>query len=251
MGSALGLVVLLVCPRLRLSRFTASRTRFFVKTSFRMFAIAEDLLFSTGSVISRNLRSSRLNQTSGKVTLLRSHLGALFRGEWSQMFILDYVDISSGDHRYPEIQELHICRLAQAVRSSDSPGILAAFDIKIQEYFAGKLPHAKNLVLGLFDLSTNNGIPPHQYSPESSSPGSSHPTIAPCFDVNRGSRIQLMDAIARSLTTGIFLDSMFYIGNPTELRPLFFCSSITPASFKKISGQCERDLFSTDFSENE
>ena len=36
-----------------------------------------------------------------------------------------------------------------------------------------------------------------------------------------------------------------------ELRPLYFCSSVTPALFKKISGQCERNLSSVGLSENE
>jgi len=44
---------------------------------------------------------------------------------------------------------------------------------------------------------------------------------------------------------------MFHVEDSIELRPLFFCSSITPSSFKKISGQCERDLSFVDLSENE
>ena len=57
--------------------------------------------------------------------------------------------------------------------------------------------------------------------------------------------------MARSLTTGIFLDSILYVEDSTELHPLFFCSSIAPASFKKITGQYKRDLSSADLSENE
>ena len=44
---------------------------------------------------------------------------------------------------------------------------------------------------------------------------------------------------------------MFYVEDPVERRLLFFCSSITPASFMKISGQCERDLSSVGPSEND
>ena len=63
-----------------------------------------------------------------------------FTPRWCEYVKLD-------DSRYPEIQELYMYQLARAVRSSDSPDIAAAFDTKIQEYFAGKLPHAKDLVL--------------------------------------------------------------------------------------------------------
>jgi hypothetical protein len=132
------------------------------------------------------------------------------------------------------------------VRSPDPPGISAAFDIKIQEYFAGKLPHAKDLVLGLFDRLANNTIPPPPPPP-----GFPHSTIAPYSDAGHGSWTQLRDAIARSLETGIFLDFMFYVEDSIESRPLFFCSSITPAPFKKISGQYERNLSSMNLSENE
>ena len=128
-------------------------------------------------------------------------------------------------------------RLAQAVGSSDSPGIAAAFDTKIQEYFAGKLPHAKDLVLGLFDLLASSRMSPHP-----SPPGSSHSTITPYSDVNHTSCVNLRNAIIRSLTTGIFLDSMFFVEDSVELRPLFFCTSIIPASVKKISGEYEVDL---------
>jgi len=79
-GSALCLVVR-AYPQLRPGRFTASRTRFFVTTSVRVSVIAEDLLFSTGSMILRNLRSSRLNQALWSATLLRRHLNPLFHGE--------------------------------------------------------------------------------------------------------------------------------------------------------------------------
>ena len=132
------------------------------------------------------------------------------------------------------------------MRSSDSPDISAAFDAKVQEYFAGKLPHAGNLVPGLFDLLASNRMSPHP-----SPTGSSHSTITPYSDVNYGSWFQLRDAITRSLTTGIFLDTMFYVKDLIELRPLFFCSSITPALFRKIPGQCERDPSSVNLSENE
>ncbi|KAF9648607.1 hypothetical protein BDM02DRAFT_2235999 [Thelephora ganbajun] len=131
---------------------------------------------------------------------------------------------------YPEIQELYMHRLAQVVCSSDSPGIAAAFDTKIQEYFAGKLPHAKDLVLGLFDLLASSRVSPHP-SPS----GSSHSTITPYSNFNHGSWSQLRDAIIGSLTTGVFLDSIFYMKDSTELRPLFFCSSVIPASIEKIS----------------
>ena len=132
------------------------------------------------------------------------------------------------------------------MRSSDSPDVSAAFNIKIQEYFAGKLPHARDMVLGLFDLLTSNGMSPHP-----SPTGPSNSTIMSYYGVNHRSWVQLRDAIIRSLTTGIFLDSMFYAEDSTELRPLFFCSSISPASFKKISGQYERGLPSMVLSENE
>ena len=141
-----------------------------------------------------------------------------------------YVNLD--DSRYPEIQELYMYQLARAVRSSDSPDIAAAFDAKIQEYFAGKLPHAKDLVLGLFDLLANNRMSPHP-----SPPGSSHSTITPYSGVDHGSWIQLMNALTLSLTTGIFLDLIFYAEDSTELRPLFFCSSVMSASIKKISGK--------------
>lgn len=144
------------------------------------------------------------------------------------------------------MRELYTSRLAQVIRSPDSPSISAAFDIKIQEYFAGKLPHAKDLVLGLFDLLTSNRIPSHPSPPESP-----HSTMIPYSNVNDGSWIQLRDAITRSLMTGIFLDSMFYVEDSTELRPLFFCSSIAPTSLKKISGQYKRDLLSVGLPENE
>ena len=135
-------------------------------------------------------------------------------------------------------------RLAQAVRSQDSPAIAAAFDAKLQEYFAGKLPHAKDMVLGLFDLLASNRMSPHQ-----SPPGSSHSTITPYSDVGHGSWIQFRDAITRSLTTGIFIDSMFYVEDSMELRPLFFCMTIALTPFKKISGQYEQ-YSSMNLSEN-
>ena len=78
--SALCMVVR-ACSQLRPSRFTASRTRFFVTTSVYVSATAEDLLFSTGSMILRNLPSSRLNQALWSATLLKSHLNPLFHGE--------------------------------------------------------------------------------------------------------------------------------------------------------------------------
>ena len=131
------------------------------------------------------------------------------------------------------------------MRSSDPPDIAAAFDAKIQEYFAGKLPHAKDLVLGLFDLLASNRMLPHP-----SPPGSSQSTITPYSDVNHGSWIQLRDAITSSLTTGVFLDSMFYVEDSMELRPLFFCGSVFPALIRKISGQYQQDLCSTDLSKN-
>jgi len=137
-------------------------------------------------------------------------------------------------------------RLAQAVRSSDSPGVAVAFDTKIQDYFAGKLPHARDLVLGLFDLLASNRMSPHP-----SPPGSSHSTITPYSDVNHGSWIQLRNAITRSLTTGVFLNSMFYVEDSMELRPLFFCSSTIPAAIKKISGEHGWVLCFVDFLGNE
>ena len=132
------------------------------------------------------------------------------------------------------------------MRSSDSPDVSAAFNIKMQEYFAGKLPHARNIVLGLFDILTSNGMLPHP-----SPTGPSHSTVMPYYCVNHRSWVQLRDAMIRSLTTGIFLDSMFYAEDSTEPRPLFFCSSITPPSFKKITGQYERGPPSMVLSENE
>jgi hypothetical protein len=135
--------------------------------------------------------------------------------------------------------------LAQAVRSPDSPEISAAFDNKIQEYFAGNLPHARGLVLGFFDLLANNRMSPHP-----SSTASSHSIIMPYSDVNHGSWFQLRDAMIRSLTTGTFLDSMFYVEDSMELGPLSFCSSIAPALFKQISGQYERDISPVNLSEN-
>lgn len=123
-------------------------------------------------------------------------------------------------------------RLAQAVRSSDSPGIATAFDTKIQEYFAGKLPHARDLVLGLFDLLASNRMSPHP-----SLPGSSHSTTTPYSNVDYSHWVRLRDATIRSLTTGVFLDSMFYAEDSMELRPLFFCGSISQAFIKKIPGE--------------
>ena len=55
-------VVLLAYPHLRPSWFTTSQTRFFAALFIRSSAIAEHWIFSTGFLISRNLRSSRLNQ---------------------------------------------------------------------------------------------------------------------------------------------------------------------------------------------
>ena len=158
----------------------------------------------------------------------------MFHGELSQVFIPRCCeDVNLDDFRYPEIRELYMYQLARTVRSSDSPDIAVAFDTKIQEYFAGKLPHAKDLALGLFDLLANNSMSPHP-----SPPGSSHSTITPYSNVNHGSWTQLVNAVTRSFTTGIFLDSMFYAEDSTELRPLFFCSSAMPASIKNISGKC-------------
>ena len=125
------------------------------------------------------------------------------------------------------------------------PDVSAAFDAKMEEYFAGKLFHAGDLVFRLFDLLENNRMSPHP-----SPTGSSHSAVTPCSDVNHGSWVRLRGAIARSLTTGIFLDSRFYVGDSIGQRPLFFCSSIAPASFKKISSQYKQDLSPIDLPEN-
>jgi len=122
-------------------------------------------------------------------------------------------------------------RLAHALRSSDPPEIAAAFDAKIQAYFAGKLPHAKDLVLSLFDFLMSNKVPPHPPPPRR--PQS---TIMPHFGENHSTWIPFRDAIIRSLTTGVFVDSVFYVEDSTELRPLFFCGSIISPLIKKISG---------------
>ena len=116
----------------------------------------------------------------------------------------------------------------------------------MQKYSAGELPHARSLVLGLFDLLENNRMSSHPFPT-----GSLHSTVVPYSGVGRGSWFRLMGAMTRSLTTGIFLDSTFYVEDSMELRPLYFCSSVTPALFKKISGQCERNLSSVGLSENE
>lgn len=117
--------------------------------------------------------------------------------------------------------------------SSESPGPVAAFETKIQEYFAGKLPHAKGLLLSLFDFLASNKVSPHP-----SPPGSSHSTITPYSNVNHGNWIHVKAALIHSLTTGSFLDVVFYAEDSMELRPLFFCSTILPGFVKKISGEC-------------
>ena len=132
------------------------------------------------------------------------------------------------------------------MRSSDSSDILTAFDTKIQEYFTGHHVHSKNLVLGLFDLLASNRMSPHP-----SPPASPHHTTTSYSDANYEDCIWPKDAIIRSLTTGIFLDSMFYVWDTMEQRPLFFCSSTTPGLLNKISGQYERDFSSVDPSKNE
>jgi len=116
-------------------------------------------------------------------------------------------------------------RLAQAVRSSESPGVVTAFEIKIQEYYAGKLPHAKGLLLSLFDFMASNKISPHP-----SPPGSSHSTTTPYSDVDYGNWTRVMNALIHSLKTGSFLDTVFYVEDTMELQPLFFCSSVLPVS---------------------
>ena len=116
-------------------------------------------------------------------------------------------------------------RLAQVVRSSESAGVATAFETKIQEYLAGKLPHVKDLLLSLFGFLASNRMSPHPLLS-----GSSHFTIAPYSNVNRGSWIQIKNALVHSLGTGTFLDLVFYVKDSMELRPLFFCSSVLPGS---------------------
>jgi len=122
-------------------------------------------------------------------------------------------------------------RLAQAVRSSEPPGIATAFETKIQEYLAGELPHAEDLLLSLFDFLATNKMSPHP-----SPPRPSHPTIMSCSNVNKGSWMQVRNALIHSLGTGSFLDSASYVEDSMELRPLFFCSFVLPGSVE-IAGE--------------
>ena len=128
-------------------------------------------------------------------------------------------------------------RLAQAARSSEPSGVATALETKIQEYFAGELPHARDLLLSLFDFLASNKMSPHP-----SPPGSSHSTITPYSNVNLGNWINIKDALIRSLTTGSFLDLVFYVEDSMEVRPLSFCSSVLPASME-MTGEPGCDLF--------
>ena len=85
-----------------------------------------------------------------------------------------------------------------------------------------------------------------QYPP----PRPLRPTTISYSDVDYVQRIQLKDAVTRSLMAEIFLDSMFHVEDSMEPRLLFFCDSVGPALIKKISGEYGIDISFVGLSEN-
>lgn len=124
------------------------------------------------------------------------------------------------------------------VQSSCLP--VTALRGRSKEYAAGKLPHAQDAVLMLYDLLSGDNalgsgwaLPPGSQSPSVSFP----PTEKRVWDC-----VELKDAIVQSLCSGIFIDSKFYApvtstqpNHPPNLQPLYFCSSVNPVVIQKLN----------------
>ena len=125
--------------------------------------------------------------------------------------------------RYPELRELELEQLAHTLLSTDSGPVLDALKDKIKFYTRGQLPHAKEILMALYELMERSE--PFKKTPVQS-PAPSKRGIA-C-----GDRKSLKDALTWSLTSGSFLDSQFYAldsrppaGAP-RIRPIYFCSMV-------------------------
>ena len=128
-------------------------------------------------------------------------------------------------HRYPEIRELELKKLARVLLSTDSSPTLHALKDKIKKYTAGQLPHAEDLLPALYQLMETDEVSKESIPPEQPA---APPKQATCDD----NWERLKDALTWSLTSGSFLDSQFYVldskpraGAPT-IRPVYFCSRV-------------------------
>lgn len=112
---------------------------------------------------------------------------------------------------------------------------------KFKEYASGKLPHAQDTILMLYDLLSVDK--PLGFGGKLLL-SSQLPLLAPLSTTGRRVQdwVDLKDAIVESLCSGIFIDSKFYApvssiqpSDPPNLQPLYFCSSFNPAVVQKLN----------------
>lgn len=112
---------------------------------------------------------------------------------------------------------------------------------KFEEYAAGKLPHAGDAMVMLYDMLSGNG-PSGPTALSAPACGPSPTSLQPAGGGGAQGWDNLKDVIMRSLTTGIFIDCRFYAPvtsdqprKPPNLQPLHFCSSINPRVVQKLN----------------
>ena len=140
--------------------------------------------------------------------------------------------------RYPELRGLFLQQLKVDIQSSCLP--VTALRLKFKEYASGKLPHAQDAIVTLYDLlhgdrtlGSSGGLPPSSQLPLISSP----PT-----GKNTQDWAELKNAIVGSLYNGSFIDSKFYAPvtssqpeNSPNLQPLYFCGSVNLTIAQNLS----------------
>ena len=141
--------------------------------------------------------------------------------------------------RNPELRDLFLHELKVKIQSSQVA--ISTLRGKFEEYAAGKLPHARDAMVTLYDLLSGNEPPgPTALSAPGCKP--SQTSSRPAGGGEPQDWENLKDAIMASLTTGVFIDCRFYAPvtsdqprNPLNLQPLHFCSSINPGVVQKLN----------------
>jgi len=130
------------------------------------------------------------------------------------------------------LRQLELRQLARMLLSSDPDPTLGLLKTKIKSYGHGEFPHAEDILPDLYELMENDESVKETPFPEA---------VQPSQQVTDGDWEGLKKALARSLTSGTFLDSQFYAvesrsstGLP-KIRPVYFCSTVGGSLASKLA----------------